>query len=119
MGIRREEVRKMAELARLHFTPEEMDAFIPRFEEIIDYVAQLKTVDTTRVEPLYHALATSDRGGADRADEIRPSLSPQEALGEAPDVVDQQFRVPRVIDLGEERGDGQGRPPHERTGISR
>jgi aspartyl-tRNA(Asn)/glutamyl-tRNA(Gln) amidotransferase subunit C len=51
LAITREEVLKIADLARLHFGEEELDAFIVQFQRILDYVEQLKQVNVDDIEP--------------------------------------------------------------------
>ena len=45
-----EKVKKIAELAHLQFSPEDLKRFIPQFQEILDYIAQLDDVSTENVE---------------------------------------------------------------------
>ncbi len=97
MSISREEVVKMARLARLNFSGQELDEFVPQFREIIDYVDHLEELPTEGVEPLYQALAPQDQQRELRPDEVHPSLSSEEALQNAPDAKEGQFRVPKVI----------------------
>jgi aspartyl-tRNA(Asn)/glutamyl-tRNA(Gln) amidotransferase subunit C len=98
VAITRAEVVKIAELARLHFTEEELDAFTAQFQRILDYVEQLKQVDVTGVEPTSHvSLAADFEKHMFREDEIRPSLPVEESLANAPDPGAGHFRVPKVL----------------------
>jgi aspartyl-tRNA(Asn)/glutamyl-tRNA(Gln) amidotransferase subunit C len=98
MSINREDVLKIAELAKLHFSESEADAFVPQFQSILDYIEQLKRVDVAGIEPTSHVSLTEDfEKYIFREDQTRPSLSPDEALSGAPDSGDQHFRVPKVI----------------------
>ena len=45
MSITRTEILKIADLAKLHFSEEELDAFFPQFQSILDYIEQLKEVN--------------------------------------------------------------------------
>ncbi|PYV08409.1 MAG: Asp-tRNA(Asn)/Glu-tRNA(Gln) amidotransferase GatCAB subunit C [Acidobacteria bacterium] len=96
MAITRDEVLKIAALAHLHFSEEEIRAFTGQFERILDYVAKLEEVDVTGVEPTSHVSAAE---GAQllRADEVRPSLPVSEALANAPDAGHGHFKVPKVL----------------------
>lgn len=97
MSIRRDEVVKIARLARLRFSPGELAEFVPQFSEIIGYVEHLEELPTEGVEPLYQALPPEEQQQDYRPDEVRPSLSSQEALQNAPESEEGQFRVPKVI----------------------
>jgi aspartyl-tRNA(Asn)/glutamyl-tRNA(Gln) amidotransferase subunit C len=76
-----EEVRAIAHLARLELSEAELITFAGQLGSILDYVAQLRQVDTTGVEPLAHAL---DMQNVFRDDEPAPSLPVEEALANAP-----------------------------------
>ncbi len=98
MDVTRAEVLKIAELAKLHFSESELEAFIAQFQHILEYIEKLKGVDIAGVEPTSHAAHSDDPGGRLlRADAIRPPLSVSEALRNAPDQGDEHFRVPKVI----------------------
>ena len=96
--ITSEEVKKIAHLAQLIFEPEEMAKFVPQFQEILEYFQQLKEVSTEGVDPTYHALEEEDSSTPLRQDEVSLFFSVEEALGNAPDVFENHFRVPMVID---------------------
>ncbi|MEE8587573.1 MAG: Asp-tRNA(Asn)/Glu-tRNA(Gln) amidotransferase subunit GatC [Acidobacteriota bacterium] len=98
MSIRRNEVVKLARLARLGFSDQELDEFVPQFREIIGYVDQLEELPTQGVEPLYQALGAEERQEGTRPDEVRPSLPRQAALQNAPQTKEGQFQVPKVIE---------------------
>ena len=89
---------KIADLARLHFSEEDLDAFTAQFQRILDYVEQLKKVDVTGVEPTSHVSLASDfEKHIFREDEVRPSLPVEESLANAPDPGSGHFRVPKVL----------------------
>ena len=94
----RDEVRRIAELARLEFDEPELDRFVPGFEQILQYFEQLGAVDTGDVAPTYHALRARELSTPMRDDQCEESLPVDEALAEAPDARDGHFRVPRVIE---------------------
>jgi aspartyl-tRNA(Asn)/glutamyl-tRNA(Gln) amidotransferase subunit C len=77
-----EQVRDIANLARLELSNTELDAMARQLGAIVDYVAQLRQVNTDGVEPLAHALPVSN---VFREDEPSPSLSVDEALANAPE----------------------------------
>jgi aspartyl-tRNA(Asn)/glutamyl-tRNA(Gln) amidotransferase subunit C len=95
MSLTADQVRWVAHLARLRLTDAELAMMTPQLSGIIDYVTQLQQVDTDGVEPLAHAL---DRHNVFREDEPTPSLSPAEALANAPERKGDFYRVPAVLD---------------------
>lgn len=98
MAISRDEVLKIAELARLEFSGDELDAFTVRFQDMLDYIEQLKQVDVEAIEPTSHVSLTKEyEKHLFREDEVEPSLSVEESLANAPDPGSGHFRVPKVI----------------------
>jgi aspartyl-tRNA(Asn)/glutamyl-tRNA(Gln) amidotransferase subunit C len=98
MSVTRADVLKIAELARLYFTQEEMDAFTGQFQRILDYIEQLKQVNVEGVEPTSHVSLTADfEKHIFREDAVRSSLPVAESLANAPDPGSGHFRVPKVI----------------------
>lgn len=95
MAVTLEDVRKVALLARLRFSPDEERRLISDLNQVLDYVAALDELDTSDVAPTAHVLPISN---VFRKDEKRPSLSQAEALANAPSSGHGHFRVPRVID---------------------
>ncbi len=95
MALTLDEVRRIAALARLRLSPEEEQTFEGQLSAILDHVAQLSELDVSGVEPMTHALA---EGVPLRADEVRPGLSPDEALANAPAREETFFVVPRIIE---------------------
>jgi aspartyl-tRNA(Asn)/glutamyl-tRNA(Gln) amidotransferase subunit C len=95
MGVSREEVKKIAYLARLKFTPEEEEKLTKEMNEILNYMDKLNELDTSQVEPLHHVI---EMGTVFREDVIRPSLSQEDALKNAPKRFDTYFIVPKVLD---------------------
>ncbi len=94
MKITHSEVEHVADLARLTFSPEEMDSITGQLNDILTYVAQLEKVEASGVEPTTHALEVEN---AFREDETGKSLSADEALSNAPEREDDTFVVPRII----------------------
>ena len=95
VSISQEEVEHVAELARLQLTREESAQFTLQLSRILKYVEELNAVDTTGVRPTTSVVA--GEAGALRDDEVRPSLSQERALRNAPEAVDGFFHVPHVI----------------------
>jgi aspartyl-tRNA(Asn)/glutamyl-tRNA(Gln) amidotransferase subunit C len=103
--ISRDEVARLAKLARLALTDAELNSFAGQLDAILDHVSQIQAVDTAGVKSTDNPLnrradgATGDVN-VTRPDQVQPSLSQQQALAEAPSVVDERFAVPQI--LGEE-----------------
>ena len=96
--ITRDEVERIADLARLSLTDGEADEMTAQMGAILDYVALLEEVDVSAVEPTAHA--TPIRMEL-RSDEPQASLPSEEALRNAPRRDAATFLVPRVVE-GEE-----------------
>jgi aspartyl-tRNA(Asn)/glutamyl-tRNA(Gln) amidotransferase subunit C len=90
-----EEVEHIAELARLGLSPEEKETFRDQLSAILDYAERLNRLDTQGVPPMASALPASN---VMRRDETRPSLPTEDALANAPDVTDNQFRVRAILE---------------------
>ncbi len=95
MSLSLDEVRKVAKLARLELPQGELAGVADRLNRILGYIDQLKEVDTTGVEPMAHPLPLAN---VFRDDEPAPSLTPDEALANAPKRVGNYFGVPAVFE---------------------
>ena len=95
MSLTAEQVRWVANLARLELTDAELATMTGQLNRIVEYVDQLQELNTEGVEPLAHAL---EIGNVFRADEPRPSLSVDEALANAPRRRGDFYAVPAVLD---------------------
>lgn len=93
--LTRDEVLKVARLARLKLTDAEIDDCTTKLGSILDYVAQLNDVNTDDVEPMVHAVELSN---VFRADVVNPSLPRDAALKNAPKTDGQFFLVPQILD---------------------
>jgi aspartyl-tRNA(Asn)/glutamyl-tRNA(Gln) amidotransferase subunit C len=96
-AITRDEVAHLARLSRLALTDDELDHYATQLDAIIESVAKVAEVAVEDVPPSSHALPLTN---VFRPDEVRPSLTTEQALSGAPAVQDDRFRVPRI--LGEE-----------------
>lgn len=94
MNISKEEVAKVASLARLELSASEVETITGQLDRILGYVAKLGELDTSGIKPTTHAL---DLYNAFREDEVRPSLPREEALANGPRRNEEAFVVPRVI----------------------
>ena len=97
MSLSRDEVRRIANLARLKLTEDEELVFQGQLSAILEYVEQLNQLDVSGVEPMTHALAAGELPPL-RPDQVRPSLPPDEALAAAPAREGTCFKVPRIIE---------------------
>ena len=89
------EVAKVALLARLRLSPEELETFTGQLNSIVDYVAQLQELDTTGVEPLAHGVEVRNVF----RDDVRGEPLPREqALANAPKRNAESFLVPAVLE---------------------
>jgi aspartyl-tRNA(Asn)/glutamyl-tRNA(Gln) amidotransferase subunit C len=95
MEITKEQVEHVARLARLEVSEEEKTIFARQLSGILTHIDQLKEVDTTGVEPTATVLPTEN---VFREDEVRPSLTQEQALANAPDQADGFFRVPKILE---------------------
>lgn len=95
MKLSKQEVEHVAKLARLAVSEEEKEAFGRQLSEILTYVGKLNELDTSKVEPTSHVL---DLSNVFRDDVVRESLPAAEVLANAPDRVNDHFRVPKIIE---------------------
>jgi aspartyl-tRNA(Asn)/glutamyl-tRNA(Gln) amidotransferase subunit C len=104
MKISREDVMRVAELAHLGLTPEEIETYRAQLDGILSYIDKLKELDITNVQPMaqvIYAPATPGAGESHpelREDIVRPCDFGDAILSEAPDAAKPFFRVPRVIE---------------------
>ena len=95
MALTTDDVRWVAQLARLRLSEAELADMTRDLGAIVEYVEQLRSLDTKDVEPLAHALDVRD---VFRDDEPAPSLPVDEALANAPARKGDFFRVPAVLE---------------------
>ena len=96
--ITREEVRHLADLARIDLDDAELDHLAPQLSVILESVASLAGVAGDDVPPTSHPLPLTN---VMRADVVEPCLTPEQALSGAPATEQQRFAVPRI--LGDEQ----------------
>jgi aspartyl-tRNA(Asn)/glutamyl-tRNA(Gln) amidotransferase subunit C len=95
MTLTIEEVKHIAQLARLKLTSQEIERYRQQLSAILDYADRLQAVDTTDIPPTSSVLPARS---VLREDKARPGLSLEELLKNAPDIENGQFRVPPVLD---------------------
>jgi aspartyl-tRNA(Asn)/glutamyl-tRNA(Gln) amidotransferase subunit C len=93
--LKREDVQRIAELARLELSGEELDLFTRQLGDILTYVEQIRSLDTAGVAPTSQVLNRP----IDRDDDRQPTLSREDLMRNAPDAAPEAglFKVPRVI----------------------
>ena len=95
MNITREEVEKVAHLARLDLEDAELQSLTGQMDAILAYVEKLNELDTDDIVPTAHAVPMEN---AFRDDIIKPSLPIEKVLQNAPDATEDAFKVPQVIE---------------------
>ena len=94
MSVTKDDVKKIAELARLEFTNSEIENYTSEMNKILGYVEKLNELDTKEIEPLSHPI---ENNNVFREDTINVSTVREEALKNAPDKTSEHFKVPKVI----------------------
>jgi aspartyl-tRNA(Asn)/glutamyl-tRNA(Gln) amidotransferase subunit C len=89
------DVKYVAHLARLSLSPDEEQKIGAQLSNILGYIEKLKEVDVTGVEPTAHAFPLIN---VTRPDEVRPSISHEEALRNAPAQANGLFIVPKIVE---------------------
>jgi aspartyl-tRNA(Asn)/glutamyl-tRNA(Gln) amidotransferase subunit C len=100
LKISRDDVLRVAELAHLELTPEEIELYRGQLDEILVYIGKLEKLDVTNVEPMAQVLFAPSSGEQPelRDDIVAPCNVSDAVLGQAPDAAKPFFRVPRVIE---------------------
>jgi len=96
MSLTRQDVEKIAHLARLQVTEAEMPVYVNSLSAIVDFVAELAKVDTRNVEPMAHPLVGQRQRL--RPDEITETDQHEKYQLNAPKVQASLYVVPRVIE---------------------
>jgi aspartyl-tRNA(Asn)/glutamyl-tRNA(Gln) amidotransferase subunit C len=97
--ITRDEVERVASLARLSLDDDTAERMTLELDQILEYVETLSQVDTTDVEPTAHAIPLPTPLREDRA---LPPLDPELVIANAPEASGTAFVVPKVIDADAE-----------------
>ncbi len=95
MKISYDEVKHVGRLARLALSEEERERMRAQLDAILAYIDKLNELDTSQVEPTSHVIPMTN---VFREDKVRPSLSQDQALANAPDRQEALFRVPRILE---------------------
>ncbi|OKH24790.1 asparaginyl/glutamyl-tRNA amidotransferase subunit C [Hydrococcus rivularis NIES-593] len=95
----RQQVQKIAHLARLEITPEEEEQFATQLSSILEYFEQLSELDTKNVPPTTRAIEISNVA---RPDETIPYSNREALLKQAPEIEGDFFRVPQILNSDEQ-----------------
>ena len=95
-NITKSDVEYVARLAQLTLSEEAKERLVGEMSEILSYMDELNTLDTTGIEPTMHVL---EMVNVYRDDVEEPSLTREEALANAPKTDGEYFIVPRILDM--------------------
>ena len=95
MKVSKEDMENVAQLSRLTIPDDEAGMYTEQLSHFLDYVENLKSVNTDGVEPTTYALPIEN---VFRDDEVKASLPRKAALQNAPEEEDGYFKVPRVLE---------------------
>lgn len=95
MSLTRDDVKKVAGLARLRMTDDQMDALLPKMNNIVGFIEQLSEVDTDNVEPLSNVARSTLPL---RKDQITDGECRDKILANAPESEEGFFGVPKVVE---------------------
>jgi len=95
MAVTTNDVEHVAKLARLELSEHEKDRFTEQLNAILTYADKLNELDTDLVQPTTHVLRLVN---VMRDDLVRPSLTIEQVMNNAPEEEDGQFRVPAVLE---------------------
>ena len=96
-SLTRDDVAKVAHLARLELTDAELDTYTEQLGAVLDHAADVAALDLADIPPPAHPLPLVN---VLRDDVVGPTVDRDEVLSQAPAVEDRRFRVPAI--LGEE-----------------
>ena len=94
MSLTREDVEKVALLARLSLTEEEVTEMTDQLGNVLQYIDQLSELDTDSVQPMAHAVELCN---VFADDVVHESLDRERALANAPKRDEECYRVPAVL----------------------
>ena len=93
-SLSRDEVAHVAGLARIQLSDDELETFAGQLDSIVGFVASVSEVAADDIPPMSHPLPLTN---VTRPEEVRPSLTADEALSGAPASEQQRFLVPRIL----------------------
>ncbi len=95
MKVNKEDVLKIAHLARLELNPNEIEPMQESINKVLDWMEALNAVNTDHVEPLVHMTPAMNQF---REDVAKQDLPKEKALALGPDTNEHYFKVPQVIE---------------------
>lgn len=95
MRLTKEDIESVAHLSRLELSEEEKDELTGHINKLLENFEKLQELDTTDVEPTSHVIPVAN---IFREDVVRPSLSVEDVVTNGPQVADNCFVVPRVVE---------------------
>ena len=95
MKLTREEVQRVASLARLRFTPKDEERLTEQLDSILEYMDKLNQLDTSGIEPFSHAATTKNPM---REDTVTNEPNAEALLANAPAQENHFFQVPKIIE---------------------
>ena len=93
--LTREDVLKLARLARIELTDDEVEEFAKEFNEILKYVEQLQAADTTGLQPTYQVTGLTNVMREDKVKDY--GYSPKDLLKNVPAVEADQIKTKRIL----------------------
>jgi aspartyl-tRNA(Asn)/glutamyl-tRNA(Gln) amidotransferase subunit C len=94
MSLSEDQVRRVAVLARLGLTDEQVERLSGELSSILGHVEKIGELDLSEVQPMAHAV---DLTNVTRADAARPGLTQEQALMNAPEAEEGAFVIPRIV----------------------
>ncbi len=92
------DIRKVAKLAHLEISDEEVAMYTPQMADIVKYIEQLNELDTENIEPMLGGLTAEGQSTQTiREEVVIVSLGQKAALDQAPSAVAGHFQVPKVL----------------------
>ena len=95
MKISKQQVKYIANLARLKITEKEKDLFASQLSNILEYIDKLNQLDTSGIEPTSHIIPINN---IFREDVVKVSLAVEEIVRCAPTSKMSFFEVPKVVE---------------------
>ncbi len=92
--ITTEQVAHLAELSRIALQPDELEHLTTELQQIVSAVEAVNKVATPDVPATSHPIPLTN---VFRPDVVQPSLTPEQALSDAPDAQDNMFKVPTIL----------------------
>jgi aspartyl-tRNA(Asn)/glutamyl-tRNA(Gln) amidotransferase subunit C len=94
MAITKKDTEHIAMLARLHLTEDEKEMFAKQLSQILDHAGKISQLEISEISPTSHVLPVRN---VYREDELKPSVSQEEALSNAPEKENGAFVIPKIV----------------------